>query len=42
MQAAIGIFLNGIFGVFVGLAVLYVAIRLIGLTSSQEPDKKEK
>jgi len=42
MKAAIEIFLNGIFGVFMGLGVLYVAIRLIGLTAGREPVKKEE
>jgi len=42
MQAATGIFLNGIFGVFMGLAVLYVAIKLIKLAAPRQPEKKEE
>ena len=42
MQAAIEIFLNGISGVFIGLGVLYVTIKLIGFAASPEPDKKKE
>jgi len=41
MQAAIEIFLNGILGVFAGLAMLYVAIKIIRLAVGREPDSKE-
>jgi len=42
MQAAIGIFVNGIFGVFTGLAVLYVAIKINKAMTGREADKKEE
>lgn len=42
MQDAIQIFFNGILGVFMGLAVLYVAIKLNTLLAGREPDKKEE
>ena len=42
MQAASGIFFNGIFGVFMGLAVLYAAIKVIRFTAGREPDKKKE
>jgi len=42
MQAAIEIFINGISGVFIGLTVLYVAIKLNKLLAGREPDKKEQ
>ena len=41
MQAAFEIFLNGITGVFIGLTVLYVAIKINTLLAGREPDKKE-
>jgi hypothetical protein len=42
MQAAFEIFVNGISGVFVGLTVLYVAIKINKLLAGREPDKKEQ
>jgi hypothetical protein len=42
MQAAIEIFVNGISGVFIGLSVLYAAIKLNKLLAGREPDKKEQ
>jgi len=42
MQAAFEIFVNGISGVFIGLSVLYVAIKLNTLLAGREPDKKEQ
>ena len=42
MEDALEIFLNGIFGVFVGLAVLYVAIKVNKSLAGREPDKKEE
>ncbi len=42
MQAAIEVFLNGIFGVFIGLAVLYVAIKANTLLAGRQVDKKEE
>ena len=41
MQAAIEIFVNGITGVFIGLTVLYAAIKINKLVAGQEPVKKE-
>lgn len=43
MQTAVGIFVNGITGVFIGMAILYLAMKLIGLVSAQsaEPEKTE-
>lgn len=41
MQAAFEIFLNGIFGVFVGLSVLYAAIKINKALAGREPDQKE-
>ncbi len=43
MQTAVGIFINGITGVFIGMAVLYLAMKLIALVSAMwtEPEKIE-
>ena len=41
MQAAIEIFVNGISGVFIGLTVLYAAIKINKLVAGREPVKKE-
>lgn len=41
MQAAFEIFVNGITGVFIGLTVLYTAIKINKLLCGREPDKKE-
>jgi hypothetical protein len=42
MHAAFEIFVNGISGVFIGLSVLYAAIKLNKLLAGREPDKKEQ
>ena len=45
MQEALSVFVNGILGVFVGMAVLYVTIKLISLAAyrgQQEIDKDKK
>lgn len=42
MQAAFEIFLNGIFGVFIGLAVLYAAIKINQFAADREVAKKEE
>ena len=42
MHAAFEIFVNGISGAFIGLAVLYVAIKINKLLAGREPDKKEQ
>ena len=34
METAVGIFVNGITGVFIGMAVLYLAMKLIALVST--------
>jgi len=41
VQTAVGIFVNGITGVFIGIAVLYLAMKLIALLSTMGagPDK---
>ena len=41
MQLAFEVFLNGIFGVFTGLAVLYAAIRLNKALNGRTPEEKE-
>ena len=43
MNTAVGIFVNGITGVFIGMAVLYLAMKLIALISAMwaEPEKIE-
>ena len=42
MQAAIEVFVNGILGVFIGLSVLYAAIKIITLVVGREPEIKEE
>ncbi len=42
MQAAFDIFINGISGVFIGLTVLYAAIKINKLLAGREPVKKEE
>lgn len=42
MQGAIEIFINGIFGVFMGLTVLYVAIKINKSLWGRTGDKKEE
>ena len=37
MQTAAGIFVNGITGVFIGMAVLYLVMKLIALASPPQP-----
>jgi len=43
MESAVGIFVNGITGVFIGMAVLYLAMKLIALVGGlgSGPDKTE-
>ena len=41
MQAALEVFVNGISGVFIGLAVLYVAIKINKLLAGREPDNQD-
>ena len=40
--AAFEIFINGISGVFIGLSVLYVAIKINKLLAGRAPDKKDE
>ena len=42
MQAAYEVFFNGISGVFIGLTVLYVAIKINKLVAGREVAKKEE
>jgi len=42
MQSAFEIFLNGISGVFIGLAVLYLAIKINGLLARRHAAKEEE
>jgi hypothetical protein len=43
VESAVGIFVNGITGVFIGMAVLYLAMKLIAFVSAMrnEPEKTE-
>jgi hypothetical protein len=41
MQAAIEIFVNGISGVFIGLTVLYIAIKINKLLAGRNLPKKD-
>ena len=41
MGAAINIFINGISGVFLGMAVLYFAMKLIAVLASERSDPEE-
>ena len=43
MESAVSVFVNGITGVFIGMAVLYLAMKLIAMVSAMrsEPEKTE-
>ena len=41
MQAAIEIFVNGISGVFIGLTVLYAAIKINKMVAGRQAPEKE-
>ena len=41
METAVGIFVNGITGVFIGMAVLYLAMKLIALVSAMRSEPEE-
>ncbi len=41
MQAAFEVFSNGILGVFTGITVLYIVIRLNCLIAGRDTDKQE-
>ena len=42
MQAAFEVFMNGISGVFIGLAVLYAVIKINKLVAGREAAEKEE
>jgi hypothetical protein len=42
LQQALDVFFNGLVGVFAGMAVLYITMKLIALTSRQQNRKKEE
>ena len=41
METTLSVFLNGIGGVFAGMAVLYVAMKVISLVAGSSAEKKE-
>ena len=41
MEQALDVFLNGIGGVFAGMAMLYLAIRLLPLVPDKQAEDKE-
>ncbi len=41
MQAAIEVFINGVAGVFAGITVLYIAIRVNAIIATDKPGKQE-
>lgn len=41
MGQALEVFLNGIAGVFAGMGMLYLAVRLLALVPAGKPDEKE-
>lgn len=40
MEQAIGVFINGIGGVFAGMTVLYLTIKLLSLVVGRLPEKE--
>lgn len=42
MQQALSVFINGILGVFVGMAVLYFTIKLISLAAERRQQDTDK
>ena len=42
MEQALEVFINGIGGVFAGIAMLYVSIRLIALAAGRQAEDKEE
>lgn len=42
MEQALEVFLNGIGGVFAGIAMLYLSIRLISLMPDRQAEDKEE
>ena len=41
VESAFGIFVNGITGVFIGMTVLYVTIKLIALAAKERPETEK-
>ena len=42
MEQALEVFLNGIGGVFAGIAMLYISIRLLALLAEKQTEDKEE
>ena len=42
MDGEIGIFVNGISGVFIGMAVLYLTMKIIALATIEQPESADK
>ncbi len=42
MDAAINIFVNGISGVFLGMAVLYLTMKIIALVAVERSESEDK
>jgi len=42
MEQALEIFLNGIGGVFAGMAMLYLAVKMLALVVNRKPENKEE
>jgi hypothetical protein len=42
LDAGINIFINGISGVFIGMAVLYVTIKFIALVAADRTEPEDK
>ena len=42
MQQSLEVFFNGILGVFAGMAVLYLAIKIISLTAGKPPQENKE
>jgi len=42
LDAAIDIFVNGISGVFLGMAVLYLTMKIIALVAVKRPESEDK
>lgn len=41
MESAVGTFVNGIAGVFIGMAVLYLAMKLIAFISTRSAESEK-
>lgn len=42
MEQALEVFINGIGGVFAGMAMLYISIRIISLMAGRQAEDKEE